>query len=91
MGSINDRFLSVHPATLLWWEQREQCRTCSHMIYNPLSMPVKEMRCYAAPCKLAPSPPRGRHVQAYCIDARLPGGCCGPEATLYEPLDDEDE
>ena len=43
--------------------------------YTPVHVPLKYTR-------------RGRHltgVAAYCIDARLPGTPCGPEARLFAP------
>jgi len=32
---VDERFLSVHPRTLLWWQQREQCRKCKHHWFKP--------------------------------------------------------
>jgi hypothetical protein len=87
---IRDEFLNAHPATLLWWEQREKCRACNHMLLNGASLPVQEMRCYAIDTRAPVARPRGRPAtHPYCIDARLPDGLCGPEARCFEPRDDE--
>ena len=28
--TLDERFLRPHPRTVLWWAQRETCRTCAH-------------------------------------------------------------
>lgn len=80
MPLIDTRFLTVHPRTALWWEQREQCRLCK----NKIDVPSKPkdgnggtghgMRCLKA---------RFPH-DASCISSREPGTPCGPDAKLFE-------
>ena len=80
MATLRSEFLSVHPATALWWEQRGQCQRCAHVRIKmeafDESVPV--MRCAMV------RTPRGRQELAYCIDARLEGARCGPEAKLFQ-------
>jgi hypothetical protein len=74
--------IDVHPATILWWEQRETCRRCAHHLF---ALPLKRSqddgvggeRCKACPAE------RGKRKLLYCIDARLEGKPCGPEAKLF--------
>lgn len=71
----------THPATLLWWEQRDTCRRCAHHEVGTLIRPHGDglggERCRAAPAE------RGRREFLYCIDARLEGGPCGLDAKLF--------
>ena len=77
---IDGRFLTPHPATALWWQQREQCARCAHVLNQlenfPRAMPV--MRCKVTPVSV------GRQPHAYCIDARAEGSACGPDAKLFQ-------
>ena len=67
------RFLSVHPRTLAWWREREQCLRCR----NYRKMSSRLQYCAATPVA------RNRYPAA-CIDAREPGCPCGPQALLFE-------
>ena len=82
---IDQTFLRVHPATALWWQQREQCKSCRHM--RLLEGGV--LRCAAAhhpdaQVRLMLSARAGADVRPYCIDARGEKGDCGPDARLWE-------
>jgi hypothetical protein len=81
MATLRSEFLSVHPATALWWEQREQCQRCAHVDkrlegHKELT---EVLRCTRT------RTPAGRKEWAYCIDARATGEC-GPEATLFQEV-----
>lgn len=80
MMKLDTRFLKVHPATAAWWDQREKCARCAHVLNQlenfPRAMPV--MRCKITPVSV------GRQPHAYCIDARSEGSACGPWASLWE-------
>jgi hypothetical protein len=74
-------FLKVHPATELWWQQRDLCARCAHCKRDDTAM-----RCMVT--KSAHSTPWMRAAgsdQRYCIDARLLGAPCGPQAMLFTP------
>ena len=78
---LSDTFLTIHPATELWWQQREQCLRCAHVSRRLEGTDRKSsevLRCQVARA------PLGRRERAYCIDARLPDGPCGPEAKLFK-------
>lgn len=79
---LSDRFLTIHPATELWWQQREQCQRCAH-VSRRLEGTDREssevLRCQVV------RTPLGRRESAYCIDARATGEC-GPEATLFQEV-----
>jgi hypothetical protein len=64
--------MPAHPATLLWWAQREQCYCCAHLRLREGDRSEGIMTCRAAP------------AEPYCIDARLPGEPCGPAGALFE-------
>ena len=74
---IDQRFLTVHPATMTWWDQRERCETCRHLKLSEGTEGEGIMR-----CRKSPSP--GRPGAEFCLDARSGDGLCGPEARLYE-------
>jgi len=77
---LSDTFLTIHPATELWFTQREQCQRCAH-VSRRLEGTQKEqsevLRCQVV------RTPAGRRESAYCIDARATGEC-GPEAKLFQ-------
>lgn len=74
---IDRRFLRLHPATEAWWVQRQQCALCTHcaQITGPEGEQI--MRCRVSKNK-------GPGGTAYCIDARLPSGPCGPGGALFQ-------
>jgi len=90
--TLDTRFLTVHPVTAKWWQQREQCKQCKHYI---LEDATKRRGEYAARCDASrlPVPGQGNRATEYCIDARAPAeerqdgkpGLCGPDAVLFEP------
>lgn len=70
---MDPRFLAVHPATALWWQQRGKCEACVH---------VRRVGKTAMYCTASPAPSR---VGFYpCIDARAEGARCGPDARRFE-------
>jgi hypothetical protein len=83
---LDERFLSVHPRTALWWTQRGTCQRCAHCVTVPMrkSVATREggvnigggMNCAAVDYG-------GFHRRAACIDARDRGEC-GPEAKLFK-------
>lgn len=75
---IDQTFLSVHPVTQAWWEQRGKCRTCAHLVPVDGHQGEEDMRCR----QMRKYGPKGH---AYCIDVRDETGPCGPEAKLWEP------
>lgn len=78
--SLDPRFLTVHPATALWWEQRQQCERCRHV-----EIDVPQMRCRKINHPIGTGKGgAGRVIKMYCIDARLPGQPCGPDAALFK-------
>lgn len=90
MRQLDDRFLAVHPATSLWWEQREQCETCKHLRLKQGDGNEAVMRCAVAkhPNQLIRQMLAARttaDLRPYCIDSRSKTGSCGPDASLYEP------
>ena len=86
---IDTRFLSVHPATLAWWQQRQQCQQCKHCAVSYGQDGQAIMRCAVSQHKdpLVRRMHAGRtmsDMRIYCIDARDEGGDCGPDAKLWE-------
>ena len=83
--AVDPRYLSVHPATLAWWSQRDKCKTCKHMMIDgdPAMRCTLTKRTGKGRSALLWT---GRHTGVefeYCIDARL--GACGPEGKLWSP------
>lgn len=76
---VDPRYLTLHPATALWWTQRGQCEGCIHM-------------CRTTPEAMTCTVTRAASRSGYapCIDARAEGAPCGPEAKLWVPHDDSD-
>ena len=78
---IDTRFLTVHPATAVWWQQRDKCESCVHFNLQEGREGESIMRCRAALVFRHPlRPERG----VYCIDVRDEDGPCGPDARMYE-------
>lgn len=78
---IDTRFLTVHPATMTWWDQRETCETCQHLVLREGREGEAVMRCRQA---LTFHRPSRTEMGVYCIDARGDDGPCGPQARMYE-------
>jgi hypothetical protein len=72
--TLDETFLTLHPATAAWYERRPTCLTCANVRSRH-----GVMRCAVA------RKPRYGPILAYCIDARLEGQPCGPGAKLYAP------
>lgn len=76
---IDTRFLTVHPRTVLWWEQREKCRRCKHYDHVVGNSRIGgQEACTATPARVVNS------FGLSCISAREPGERCGPEAKLFK-------
>lgn len=75
---LRSEFLSPHPATALWWEQRPTCERCAHV---RVKIEGHKDRTQVLRCNVVRNPV-GRQFQSYCIDARA--GACGPEAKLFK-------
>lgn len=80
MRSIDETFLKPHAATETWWSQSSTCALCRH---HDDTGPGGR-RCLQAPIEVAMH--AARFSGAFCIDARLEAGPCGPEAKLFQPL-----
>ena len=77
--------LQPHPATVVWWQQRDKCRACAH--YLPSVEGARDRggeRCQRVRARIGGAG-KGRHIHTYCPDARAEGAECGPEAALFEP------
>lgn len=86
---IDTRFLTVHPATQVWWQQRERCESCKHLRLRQGEGNEGVMRCAVAKhpdpqVRLMLSARAGADLRPYCIDARGEKGSCGPDAALWE-------
>jgi hypothetical protein len=79
MATLRSEFLRVHPATLAWWQQREQCQRCGNALLTRPYEGETILRCTMLR-------QGGAHGSGYCIDARLPDGPCGPEAKLFKEI-----
>ena len=89
MATLRSEFLCVHPATALWWQQREQCERCAHA--HTVSGRDAETVMW---CRAAPRPQKDWRVARlheangrqwmFCIDARGVNMPCGPAARLYQ-------
>jgi hypothetical protein len=77
MATLLSEFLRVHPATALWWQQREQCERCQHCTLREGYEGEGVMR-----CKMLRQ--GGAGGAGYCIDARDEEGPCGPNARLFQ-------
>lgn len=84
----------VHPRTLLWWEQREQCVRClrSHQDGDATNGCARThfgdaagLRCSEVRRHIGGGNAAGRNIDVYCIDARSEGALCGPDARLFKP------
>lgn len=79
---IDTRFLTIHPRTALWWEQREQCSKCKHLERVDIKQRRAswgqsggQMSCLATGTAEKRIP---------CITAREDSMVCGPEARRFE-------
>ncbi len=80
MKPLDERFLSPHPDTIVWWGQRAQCRACAH--HTTTVGAIEAERCLLQPNPQGKGGPRGVEM-GYCIDARRGTGVCGPHAALF--------
>lgn len=81
---LDTQFLTVHPRTALWWEQRKTCDQCEHCDRRPTKASGGG-RIVTNPHRCGITPAGGPTGLAYCIDAREPDGECGPHAKLFQP------
>ncbi len=84
---LNEEFLTVHPATQAWWDQRAKCEACRHVVVKDVDAVAgmsTTLRCRLFPYYVGRAG-RGRRLNAYCIDARADEGKCGPDATMFDP------
>lgn len=77
MTQIDERFLSVHPRTALWWKQREKCAQCVH--YDVLPGTPKTGGGTVCRSMAAGGPNKLNSA----ITARDEGHVCGPAAALF--------
>ena len=87
---LDQRFLTLHPATAAWWEQRERCESCRWCSLREGNDGEGMMICLAAPqpdehVRRMLAARRSHAVHLYCIDARDESGPCGPDAKLHQP------
>lgn len=80
---IDARFLTPHPRTVLWLQERRQCEACAHLIRPPVE-DHQAMRCAVSPILERRGRP-GKSDCSFCIDARDEGRSCGPDARLFSP------
>lgn len=82
---LDERFLTVHPRTKLWWTQREQCAQCKHVRHIDMKQTRGGWGQSGGQWSCAQNK-GGGHANGFrsCIDAREEGGACGPEARLFE-------
>lgn len=73
----------LHPATALWWKQRDKCRACVHHFEFKLSYRIHGDENGGERCRACPAQ-QGKRAFLYCIDARLADGPCGLDARLFE-------
>ena len=83
---LSDEFLKPHPATALWWQQREQCMRCANVDRR---LEGHKQVSEVLRCKLSRTP-AGRKEWAYCVDARSEGRECGPGAKLFKETDERE-
>jgi hypothetical protein len=62
---IDERFLTVHPATAAWWERRSSCESCRHLKLREGHEGEGVMRCTAVRVDQRASRDL---LGAYCID-----------------------
>lgn len=82
MRVLDERFLTVHPRTALWWEQRELCRKCEHLHERVNETPTS-CRGTSTSLQCSVTAGKGPHGWAACIEAREEGKGCGPEGKLF--------
>ena len=81
LGCITDkRFLRVHPRTLLWWREREQCRRCVHYRERAAAGVRNQRR---TPLQSCMAQPKARRYPWACIEMRDEGSPCGPLGLLF--------
>ena len=81
---IDQRFLTINPATAVWWERRDVCESCAHFNVQLGREGERMMLCRRARTDRR----QQRDIRGqYCIDARDEEGICGPTARFYQPLE----
>lgn len=79
--ATDTRFLSVHPRTLLWWQEREQCKRCAH--YREKTVSYGRYR--PSLLQICVAEPRRRAYPWACVEMREEGAPCGPNGVLFRP------
>lgn len=72
---LDETFLKVHPATALWWQQRDLCRRCANYRETPSESRTKMS--VTQRCALRPNHRGG------CVEMRAMGAPCGPRGALF--------
>lgn len=75
---LDPTFLTMHPRTARWQEERKTCEACAHVSQQQGDT---AMRC----TKMAPPKTWRPLAGGYCIDAREIGMPCGHTARLFTP------
>lgn len=92
--TLDTRYLTVHPVTSQWWQQRDKCRQCVHYLAPEKPAVVRARGDYTAErCRVAVISVTTRTLYEACIDARgtaeqrgdTVDGVCGPDALLFQP------
>lgn len=84
---IDETYLSVHPRTALWWQQREKCELCAnHRKVIGRARGETMLKCNASGG--GGTSPDGKHngTDASCLRARDEGRRCGPDALMFKPI-----
>ena len=92
MITLDTRFLEVHPATALWWEQRAKCRACANHKVSALGAELctkmtqheHAQKWHSRNLARGFDKRRGNIAYLPCIDGRAEGLPCGPDAKLFE-------
>lgn len=76
---LDTRFLTVHPRTKLWWEQRQQCAQCTHVRITEGKTHGGDVHTMYH-CRMH----REGSVWSSCMTARDEGQPCGPDGKLFK-------
>lgn len=78
--TLDETFLTIHPRTALWWQQREQCLKCKHLEVVKARGRISggQWSCRGV------GGGGGDNGSTACINAREEGMPCGPDANLFE-------
>ena len=88
---FDKRFLTIHPATALWFEQREKCRVCKHCWVSPLTNADGSRKVSGGGWYCTEESSVKRVVRQTCSDARATDQPCGPDGLLFQPKTENDK